>query len=91
MAEKIAAEAKNSPGVSIVIPAYNAAATVGETLDSVLSQSFQRWEVLLIDDGSTDETLEIAGNYREKDRRIRLLSQSRAGVCAAGDVATGAA
>jgi len=83
MADPPDAEAVNSQGVSIIIPAYNAAATVGETLDSVLSQTFQRWEVIVIDDGSTDGTLKIAGSYRDRDRRIRLQSQARAGVCAA--------
>jgi glycosyltransferase involved in cell wall biosynthesis len=69
--------------VSVVIPAYNAAATLGETLESLLSQTFRRWEAIVVDDGSTDETRCVADTFSECDARIRVVSQPHAGVSAA--------
>lgn len=69
--------------VSVVIPAYNAAATIGETLRSVRSQTHRRLEILVIDDGSTDGTADIVGAHAAADARIRLVRQQNAGVGAA--------
>lgn len=68
---------KNKPLVSVVTPAYNAAAIIGETIDSVLAQSYARWEMLIVDDGSTDGTREIVRSYSERDARIRLIKMPR--------------
>ena len=59
--------------VSIIMPAYNAAKTIKKSIDSVLSQSFTDWELLVINDSSTDETVEIVSEYVKKDSRIKLL------------------
>ncbi|MGP6085897.1 glycosyltransferase family 2 protein [Antarctobacter jejuensis] len=59
---------------SIVIPAYNAAATILETLDSLLGQSFDDFEILVVDDGSPDETCALVRTFARTDRRIRLLA-----------------
>ncbi len=59
--------------VSIIIPTYNRAHLIGETLDSVLSQTWPNWECLVIDDGSTDYTAELLEFYCEKNKRISFL------------------
>ncbi|GEM_PF-753030 len=70
-----------SPTVSVVIPAHNAAATLGETLASVLAQSHAALDVVVVDDGSTDATAAIATGTG--DPRVRLIRQERGGVAAA--------
>jgi peptidoglycan/xylan/chitin deacetylase (PgdA/CDA1 family)/GT2 family glycosyltransferase len=60
--------------ISVVIPARNAAATLAETLASLRAQTFSTWEALVVDDGSTDRTAEIACEAGAADPRIRLLS-----------------
>jgi glycosyltransferase involved in cell wall biosynthesis len=71
------------PKVSIVIPAYNAAKELPETIETVLQQSFQDFELLIINDGSTDETESIGEQYSQQDQRIKLLSQHNQGVSSA--------
>ncbi|MFC0776727.1 glycosyltransferase family 2 protein [Flavobacterium sp. HJSW_4] len=58
--------------VSIIIPTFNRAHLIGETLDSVLAQTYQNWECIIVDDGSTDNTVEIINAYVEKDSRFQL-------------------
>jgi glycosyltransferase involved in cell wall biosynthesis len=65
--------------VSIVVPAYNAAGTIGETLESILAQSHRHWEAVVVDDGSADATGEAVGRFAERDARVRLVTQSNAG------------
>lgn len=69
--------------VSVVIPAYNAAATLSETVESLLAQTHTAWEAIIVDDGSRDETPAIAAEYARRDPRIRLVRQDNAGVGAA--------
>lgn len=69
--------------VSIIVPAYNAAATLDETLRSIRSQTHREIEILVVDDGSEDATGEIAQRHAEQDPRLRLISQENAGVAAA--------
>ena len=59
------------PLVSIIIPTYNRAHLIGETLDSVLAQTYTNWECIVIDDGSTDNTAEIVQNYLDTDPRFQ--------------------
>ena len=61
---------KESPKISVVIPIYNIGRFIEESLDSVLNQSFNDFEVILIENGSTDDTLKIAKKYQKKDNRI---------------------
>ncbi len=68
------------PRVSIVIPVFNRSAAVRKTLDSVLSQEFVDWELLIVDDGSTDDTPEICAGYL--DPRVRLIRQANQGQAA---------
>lgn len=67
-----------APRVDIVTPAYNAAATIRETIESVRNQTFTTWNLWVIDDGSSDETAEVVREYLT-DSRIRLLRQSNRG------------
>lgn len=79
------------PLVSIVMPAYNAAAYIGEAVDSVLAQTWMNWELIVVDDGSTDGTSAYLDGLA--DPRIRVIHQVNQGVSvarnAALDVATG--
>lgn len=71
------------PLVSVVIPAYNASRFIERTLESVLSQTYRNLEVLVVNDGSTDDTATIVERYVALDSRITLLHQANAGVAAA--------
>ena len=53
--------------VSIIIPAYNRAHLIGETLDSIISQTYTNWECIVVDDGSTDKTLEVVAAFAKAD------------------------
>ncbi|MBS1573216.1 MAG: glycosyltransferase family 2 protein [Bacteroidetes bacterium] len=70
------------PGlVSIIIPAYNAANFIGETIQSILQQSYTNWELIIVNDGSKDNTVEICNLFL--DERILLINQSNSGVAVA--------
>ena len=66
--------------VSVIIPCYNAESTLKQCLDSVLDQSYRNLEVLVIDDGSADQSRAIVQSYAEKETRIRLIGSARRGV-----------
>lgn len=72
-----------TPLFSVVIPAYNAGETLSEAIESVRAQTFQSWEVVVVDDGSTDSTASIVEDLASSDPRIRLVSQSNQGAGAA--------
>jgi len=65
------------------MPAYQTAATIGSALDSVLSQTRDDFEVIVVDDGSTDGTADCAQRYAERDARIRVIQQANAGLAGA--------
>jgi teichuronic acid biosynthesis glycosyltransferase TuaG len=67
------------PHVSIVAPAFNAAARIRETIESVLCQTCQGWELLVVDDCSSDGTREIVAEYVARDSRVRLIPQAKNG------------
>src|SRR3989338_5782229 len=64
------------PVVSIIIPTYNRAAMLCEAIESVLAQTFTDWELIVVDDGSTDQTPEVLAQYVTSDARIRVLCQA---------------
>ena len=66
--------------VSIVIPAKNTAKFLPECLESIISQSYSNWEALVVDDGSTDNSVQIVSDFAKKDQRIRLLTNSGTGI-----------
>jgi len=76
-----------TPLVTVIIPAYNAAPWVERTLRSVLTQTYQNLEVLVVDDGSTDDTTPVVTAIAHQDPRVRLLHQANAGVAAARNLA----
>jgi glycosyltransferase involved in cell wall biosynthesis/MoaA/NifB/PqqE/SkfB family radical SAM enzyme len=69
--------------VTVIIPAHNAARTIGRTLDSVSAQTYRDLEIIVVDDGSTDQTPTIVRTHSRVDPRIRLIRQDNAGVAAA--------
>jgi glycosyltransferase involved in cell wall biosynthesis len=69
--------------VSVVIPAYNGAPTIDETLTSVRSQTHRALEIIVVDDGSTDDTRRIAEQHAAADERIQVVHQANAGVATA--------
>ena len=78
-------EEKNlMPGlVSIVMPCYNGEKFIRETIESVLAQTYDKWELSVIDDGSKDNSYDLVNHYAEKDDRIQLIKQKNAGSAAA--------
>lgn len=63
---------ENQPLVSVIMPVYNCERFLTEAIESVISQSYQNWELLIVDDGSKDKSVLIIESYVEKDSRIRL-------------------
>ena len=69
--------------VSVIVPAYNVEDYLPRCLDSLLAQTFRDFELILVDDGSSDTTGIICDRYGETDARVRVLHQTNAGVSAA--------
>src|SRR3954454_24972846 len=70
--------------ISVIMPAFNRERFLSEAIESVFAQTFPDWELIIVDDGSTDETAPIANNFaRLHPQRIRVLSQPNSGVVAA--------
>lgn len=77
--------------LSIIIPVYNVAPWLPETVDSVLNQSFRDFELILVDDGATDGSGEICDRYAAQDSRVVVIHQKNAGVSAARNAGVAAA
>jgi len=71
------------PLVSVIIPAYNYAHFVSETLASVQAQTYQHWECIVIDDGSTDDTSAVVSRFSRNEGRVKLIRQENEGLAAA--------
>lgn len=69
----------NQPFFSIGLPVYNSSKWVGECIDSILNQNFDDFEIICVDDGSTDNSLDILNGYAKKDSRIRVISRDNDG------------
>ena len=76
----------SKPKISIIVPVYNTEKYLRHCLDSILNQSFQDFELLLIDDGSKDRSGKICDEYAEKDKRISVWHQENQGVSVARNV-----
>lgn len=66
--------------ISIIMPVYNSSQFLSQTIDSVLAQSFKDYEFIIVNDGSTDTSLLLLGEYAEKDHRIKIINQKNCGV-----------
>src|SRR4051812_13487686 len=69
--------------ISVIVPCYNSARFLKETLNSLLAQTYQNWECIVVDNGSTDDTKKIAGEFEKKDPRFTCMVQPTRGVSAA--------
>ena len=69
--------------VSIITPCYNGAKYVAETIESVINQTYEKWEMIIVDDGSKDKSAEIIKTYVNKDSRIKYIYQNNTGSAAA--------
>lgn len=75
------------PHISIIIPVYNCTETIERCIDSVLKQDFSDFEVVLVNDGSTDNSLDLIRKQAERDTRIMIVNMEHAGVSAARNLA----
>lgn len=69
--------------ISVIVPVYNSEHWIAETLDSLCAQTYENMEIICVDDGSTDQSVQIIKEYKQKDTRIRLICQDNSGVSAA--------
>ena len=74
---------EQTPLVSIIVPIYNVASYLKECLQSIVAQSYENLDIILIDDGSDDESLKIALNFAENDKRIFVISKPNGGLSSA--------
>lgn len=77
---------RNNPKLSIIIPIYNAEQFIRRCIDSILEQTYTDFELLLIDDGSTDDSSRICDVYSENDSRIKVFHKKNGGVSSARNV-----
>ena len=68
----------NKPLVSVIVPTYNYGRLIGETLECLRAQTYENWECVIIDDGSTDDTAERVSRFMERDARFKFLRQENA-------------
>ena len=73
----------NDKLVSIITPLYNSERFVGQTIESVLAQTYPEWEMIVVNDGSKDNGPDIVRQYAAKDKRIKLLEQENGGCASA--------
>lgn len=77
----------NSPLVSVIVPVYNVAPYLEQCLDSIVNQTYRNLEIILVDDGSTDESGAICDRYADQDSRIRVVHKENGGQSSARNVA----
>jgi Glycosyltransferases involved in cell wall biogenesis len=72
--------------ISVIIPVYNASKYLKRCLDSIKNQTYSNWEAICVDDGSTDNSLDILNEYASKDSRFKVIAKSNGGVSDARNV-----
>ncbi len=75
------------PKVSVIMPVYNSGKYLNKAIESVLSQTYEDFELVIVNDGSTDNSASICRKYAEKDKRIKFIDQKNKGVSAARNTA----
>ena len=73
--------------ISIIIPIYNSSKYLKECLDSIINQSYKNWEAVCVNDGSTDNSLEILDQYAAIDKRIKVYTKENGGAASARNFA----
>jgi teichuronic acid biosynthesis glycosyltransferase TuaG len=68
---------ENNPLVSVLIPSYNSALYLDESIESILNQTYANWELIITDDCSTDNSVEVAKKYSSKDERIKVVENKK--------------
>lgn len=76
----------SNPLLSVIIPVYQVEKYIGQCLDSVLGQTYTNLDIILVDDGGTDSSVDICREYQKKDNRIRIISQENGGLSKARNV-----
>ena len=76
----------SEPLLSVIIPVYQVEKYIGQCLDSVLAQTYTNLDIILVDDGGTDSSVDICREYQKKDNRIRIISQENGGLSKARNV-----
>ena len=69
-----------NPQISIIVPVYNGERYLHECIDSILNQSFTDFELILVDDGSKDSSVQICDDYAKKDYRVRVIHKQNEGI-----------
>jgi len=69
--------------ISVVMPAYNASKFIAQAIESILKQTFHDFELIVVDDGSADNTIKIVNHYIKLDKRVRLIQNNHSGICQA--------
>ena len=82
---------EQKPLISVIVPVYNVAAWLPRCVDSILAQTYENLEILLVDDGSTDGSGNICEEYAKKDTRIRVLHKENGGLSSARNAGLDAA
>ncbi len=75
-----------TPAISVIMPVYNAEKFLKDSIESVLNQTFKDFEFIIVNDGSTDNSLNIIESYIDKDSRIKIINQENSGVSVARNV-----
>ena len=78
---------KNKIKISVIVPVFNAQNTISKCLDSLINQSLSDIEIICVNDGSSDNSLKILQEYKNKDVRIRVVNQENSGVAIARNMA----
>ena len=69
--------------ISVIIPVYNVEKYLSRCIESVLNQTYRNLEIIIVDDGSTDDSLNICRRYEKKDKRIKVIHQDNGGLSSA--------
>jgi len=83
--------AEKQPLITVVVPVYNIEGYIGRCIDSILAQSYEKMEIILVDDGSTDKSGNICDDYESRDQRIQVIHKSNGGLSDARNIGIKAA